>query len=137
MKYGAYLIFNGKAKKAVAFYKSALGAEVVAMKTFAELPENSAIEIPDKAKNLIANATLKVGSQEIMISDTLPGNRVAKGYNVALTVTDLKAKEAITLADRLKVDGDVIMDIQKTPWSKAYGQVVDQFGIMWQINANK
>lgn len=30
--------------------------------------------------------------------------------------------------------GELIMHLQETPWSPAYGQVKDKFGITWQIS---
>ena len=38
--------------------------------------------------------------------------------------------------DRLKEGGKVLMELQETFWSKAYGYLVDKFGVGWQFNLN-
>jgi PhnB protein len=30
--------------------------------------------------------------------------------------------------------GKVTMDLQRTFWSKCYGQVTDKFGVLWQLS---
>lgn len=45
-----YLVLNGTASEAIAFYEQALGAEVLYKQTFGEMPENPEYPLPAEAK---------------------------------------------------------------------------------------
>lgn len=138
MRIGTYLVFNGRTREAVEFYKEVFNGEVEGMMTFGEGPQNPEYPLPEEAKNLIMHACLKVGEQNIMFSDAFPGQEVSENSNnITIVLNDITAEEAFALADKLKVNGKAIMEVQETFWSKAYGQIVDQFGINWQISADK
>lgn len=36
--------------------------------------------------------------------------------------------------EKLKAEGEVEMELQETPWSKAYGSLTDKFKVKWQFN---
>jgi PhnB protein len=36
--------------------------------------------------------------------------------------------------DELKVNGEVLMELQKTFWSELYGMVTDKFGVTWGLS---
>ncbi|EIT86186.1 glyoxalase/bleomycin resistance protein [Fictibacillus macauensis ZFHKF-1] len=130
-----YFVMNGNGQEAVAFYKEALGATVVSLQTFGDLPEDQERPLPAEVKNRIMNAHLTIGEAEFMLSDTFPGQGHDVGSHVtaALTFSDQPTTEAVF--SRLKEGGTVTMELQPTFWSPAYGQVTDRFGVMWQVSA--
>lgn len=133
----AYVTMDGTGKEAVDFYKDALGAEVSGVQTFGELPENPEFALPDEAKNRVLHAQIQVGNTYFMLSDTFPGQPLNAGsqVNVAVTLEDVEKSKSVF--EKLKTDGKVLMPLLETHWSPSYGQVMDKFGITWQISANR
>ncbi len=81
----------------------------------------------------IVHATLTLGDTELTGADVLPENyQQPQGFYVLLSTDDPVETERVfhTLADH----GEVEMPVQKTFWSAAYGMLVDQFGIPWEIS---
>lgn len=129
-----YIILNGNGKEAIKFYEQALEAEVLGISTYGELPQSPDYPLPEEAKDLIVHANLKIGESYLMISDEFPGQPYVLGnqVNVALILKDRnKTKE---LFAKLQEGGEVIMPLQETPWSPAYGQIKDKFNITWQVS---
>lgn len=138
MKFKPYFVFNGNTRQAVEFYQDAFGAEAPTIMTFADGPQNPEYPMPEEAKNLIMHAMLKIGSQELLFSDAFPGKEIPEECEkITLAIGDITAEEAKASYDKLMVNGTAIMELQETFWSKAYAQVKDQFGITWQISADK
>lgn len=131
-----YLTMDGNAKEAVHFYVQALGAEVVASMTFGDMPADpNSPPLPEAAKGLVAHALLKVGGTDLMISDTFPGQPVHSGNRVTVCVTCSDAERARKVWDALEKGGQVVMPLQQTFWSPAYGIVTDKFGVTFQVTA--
>lgn len=59
------------------------------------------------------------------------------GNNVTLAVVNHDQNEIQTAFDTLKEEGSVKMDLQETFWSPCYGQVIDKFGIHWQLSLER
>lgn len=138
MQYRAYFIFNGQAKQAIDFYKEVFETDECEILTFADAPQNPEYPLPEEAKSLIMNACLNTGSQYFMFSDSFPGQPIPEECEkVTIALTDINAVEAKKYYEKLKVNGTIIMELQETFWSKAYAQVKDQFGVTWQISADK
>ncbi len=129
-----YLVMNGNGKEAVAFYAKALQATVITVSTFGEMPADPNHPMPDEVKDRVMHALLKVGETDLMFSDTFPGMPYQTGNNVNVTFVTDSADRAKEVFDALAEGGQVTMPLQQTFWSPAYGQVVDKFGVPWQIS---
>lgn len=129
-----YLVVEGRGKEAIAFYQKAIDAQVVQVQTFGEIPENPEFPIPNEAKDFIINAHLKVGDSDLMLSDTFPGHSVPIGAQVTISLTTNNVDKTREVFAELQEDGQVIMALQETFWSPLYGQVIDKFGVTWQVN---
>lgn len=130
----AYIRTNGNGKEAVKFYEKALGAEVLGVQTFGDLPENPEFPLPDEAKSRVSHANLRVGQSFLMLSDTFPGESYQLGsqLNIALILNDVE--ESKEVFEKLQEGGQVLLPLQETPWSPSYGQVTDKFGVTWQVS---
>lgn len=129
-----YLRMNGNGKEAVEFYKNSLDAELIGVQTYGELPENPEFPLSEDMKDLVVHAQLKFGNTFLMLSDNLPGDpyEIGTQLNIAVLITDVeKTKE---IFEKLQVGGEVIVPLQETPFSPAYGQVKDKYSITWQIS---
>lgn len=129
-----YLVTNGNGQEAVKFYQSALGAEVISLQKFGEMPPNPEYPLPEEAKDRVLNAQLKIGNASLMLSDTFPGHPYQVGSQVTIAIMVNDASEAKGIFGKLQVDGKVTMPMQETFWSPAYGQVTDKFGVEWQVS---
>lgn len=129
-----YLVTDGNGQEAVKFYQEALGAEVVSMQTFGDMPANPEYPLPEEAKNRVLNAQMNIGNAKLMLSDTFPGQPFQLGSQVTIAILVDDASEAKELFDKLQVGGKVTMPLQETFWSAAYGQVTDRFGVEWQVS---
>jgi PhnB protein len=129
-----YLVTNGNGQEAVKFYQHALGAEVISLQTFGEMPPNPEYPLPEEAKDRVMNAQLKIGTASLMLSDTFPGHPYQLGSQVTIAILIDDASEAKEIFDQLQDGGKVTMPLQETFWSPAYGQVTDRFGVEWQVS---
>ncbi|MFJ8259957.1 VOC family protein [Peribacillus asahii] len=128
-----YLVMNGNAKEAIEFYEKALDAQVLFIQSFGEMPENPEYPLPAEAKDRISHATLKVGETELMFSDKFPGQPHQSGSQVTICISTNDAEKSRKMYEALQQGGQVIMPLQETFFSPAYGNVTDKFGINFQI----
>ncbi|MEH7884331.1 VOC family protein [Bacillus sp. JJ1609] len=131
-----YLVTNGNGQEAVKFYQHALGAEVINLSTFGDMPEDPNYPIAPEMKNLVMNAQLKVGNALLMLSDNMPGHPYQLGNQVTVALLISNKEKANEIFEKLQDGGKVTMPIQETFWSPAYGQVTDKFGIDWQVSTD-
>lgn len=133
MKVEPYLFYNGRCDEAIAFYKEALGAEVIMQMRMNESPEPPAPGmVPPGFENKIMHATLRIGDTIVMVSD---GNTNMapefKGFALSLAAAD--AAQAQKLFAALTESGQILMPIGKTFWSPCFGMVTDRFGVSWMV----
>ncbi|UBF30611.1 VOC family protein (plasmid) [Kovacikia minuta CCNUW1] len=137
MQLNPYLFFNGQCAEAFKFYEQCLGGKITAIMTYAESPETSMTDqMSPEWRNKIMHASMKLGDQELMGSDSPPQYyEAAKGFSVSLSLNDVGEAERIfhTLAE----NGKVQMPLEKTFWAERFGMVVDQFGTPWMINCDQ
>lgn len=130
----SYIVTNGNGQEAVKLYEDALGAQVLHIQTFGEMPEDPNHPIPSEAKDRVLHAHLKVGGNDLMLSDTFPGQPLELGDQVGIAVITSAPEETKDVFEKLSVGGKIIMELQQTFWSPLYGQVKDKFGITWQVS---
>ncbi|HEL2253132.1 TPA: VOC family protein [Streptococcus suis] len=127
-----YLVTNGNGLEAIEFYKNALGATVEQVNLFKDfLPD-----CPAELENYVMNTQFRLNGQRFMLSDNNPEMPYTVGDNITVALITDDAETAQELYSKLSVDATAInMELQAVPWSPAYGNVTDKFGISWQINA--
>lgn len=129
-----YLNFPGNAIDALRYYEDVFDtkAEVT---TFAEIPDDPNFKVSEEARNKVMHASMKIADSILMLSDSPPEmGEVKQGNNfsIALVLNDrAKLKEYF---ERLSKDGQVIMPLGETFWSKMFGTVTDVFGIDWMFD---
>ncbi|MEK3908061.1 VOC family protein [Oceanobacillus sp. FSL W7-1309] len=129
-----YIMLDGRAKEAVEFYKHSLGANIVGIHTYGEMPQSPEFQLPAEAKDRVLHARLTIGNTELMISDIFPGQPYQLGSQLTIALIPDHEDEAKEVYEKLQEDGQVVMPMQETDWSPAYGQVIDKFGVTWQIS---
>ena len=133
MKLKPYLSMEGRADEAIAFYREALGAEVLMLMRFKESPEPSPPgAMPPGSEDKVMHATLRIGEVELLLSDGhCSGQPTFQGVSLALTSPD--AAEARRRFDALAEGGKVRMPFGPTFFSPAFGVVADRFGVGWMV----
>lgn len=128
-----YLVTDGNGQEAVTFYQNVFQAEVVSCTTFGQaIPDT-----PDAQKNLILNANLNLNGIRLQLSDNSPQADYRQGTNMTACIQVDSLEEATRLYEKLAENAQRLeMPLQETPWSPAYGIVIDQFGMTWQINTD-
>ncbi|WP_166239211.1 VOC family protein [Paenibacillus turpanensis] len=129
-----YLVLDGQAKEAIAFYEKALEANVVGIQTFGQMPHNPEFPLPDEAKDRVSHAMITIGESDMMFSDTFPGQPLQQGNHVTICIMSEDAEQSRTMFEALKDGGQVRMPMQETFWSPAYGIVTDKYGVTFHVS---
>ncbi len=136
MKLVPYFVFDGNCKQAIDLYTEVFGATNIQVMKMGDAGQTQDMQLPEGAENLIMHACIEVAGTNIMFSDNFPGSPYTGGGDtISIAINDVSIEEAHRIYDQLKVNGVEKLPISKTFWSGAYGMVVDQFGITWQISA--
>lgn len=131
-----YIITDGNGQEAVRFYEHALDATVHGIQTFADLPADPQMQIPDDAKDRVMHAHLEVGNTAMMISDTFPGQPYPIGVQVTIAITVDNVEKSKEVFQKLMEGGQEVMALQETPFSPSYGQVMDKFNVTWHVSTH-
>ncbi|WP_336776338.1 VOC family protein [Paenibacillus sp. MMO-58] len=124
-----YIMLDGEAREAIAFYEQALEAKVVFKQTFGEAGQAES----EQARDRVAHAVLKIGGAVLFVADTDPGVRFAQGKQVNICITIADKEQAQKYYEALKEGGQVDHPLQEIYFSPAYGMVTDKFGVTFQI----
>ena len=125
-----YLMFDGKCEEAIAFYRSAIGAEVALMLRWKDSPDPAMCQPGNE--NKIMHAAFRVGDAMMFASDgSCQGQPHFAGFALSLTAHD--DAEAQRLFGALAAGGQVRMPLAKTFFSPNFGMVADRFGVPWMV----
>lgn len=135
MKINAYLSFDDQCEAALRFYAQCLGGTIETLTRFGDTPICD--HVPDTHRDRIMHAHLVIGDQSLMASDSIPEypHEGIKGCSIALNVDSVAEAERVFGA--LSEGGEIIMPLDKTFWSAAFGMFVDRFGVRWMVNCEK
>ena len=123
-----YIMYSGRCKEALLFYRECFNGEIVLMQTYAE----SNMNLPEKYNERIFNSEFKADGIDFMASDDLPDNQVKAGSNFALFVIFENINEQKESFNKLAKDGNVLFPLENN-----FGMVVDKFGIQWMLTGKK
>ena len=125
-----YLFFDGRCEEAIAFYREALGAEVVMLMRWKDMPGPAAPPPGDPEK--IMHARLQIGDTAVLASDgRCQGQPKFDGF--ALTLAAANEAEAERAFNALANGGQVQMPLAKTFFSPSFGMLADRFGVSWMV----
>ncbi|WP_239483869.1 VOC family protein [Paenibacillus sp. FSL R7-0216] len=127
-----YITLEGRAREAIQFYEEAIGAKVISMITYGEMPEMPNT-FTDELKRLVAHARLKVGDAEIMLSDTPGGSPLGDGKRVTICITTNHVEHSRAIFEALRQDGQINVPFQEESFSPGFGDVTDKFGVTFQV----
>ncbi len=134
MKVQAYLYFDGRCEEALAFYKSALGAEIGMLMRFGDspVPPQDGCEGVPIPGDKIMHCSFKVGETDLLASDgRSKGNPKFEGISLTLNAPNIAEAEKLFAA--LSDGGNVQMPMTQTFFSPRFGMVADKFGVSWMV----
>jgi len=127
-----YLLFGGRCDEALAFYRSALGAQVDFVMHYDESPEAPQPGmVPPGFERKVMHATFRIGDSVLMGSDGSEVGTKFSGFTLSLSAPT--EAEARRLFAALAEGGTVGLPIGKTFWSPCFGMVTDRFGLGWMV----
>jgi PhnB protein len=132
MQIQPYLVFDGRCEEAVEFYRGALGAEVMMLLRYKDMPDPQPGMVPPGSEAKVMHSALRIGETIILVSDGhCQGQANFQGFSLSLTVAN--EAEADRLFGALADGGEVRMPLAKTFFSPRFGIVADRFGIGWMV----
>jgi PhnB protein len=127
-----YLMFGGRCEEALAFYRTAIGAQVDMVMKFKDSPEPPPPGVLAPGfENKVMHSSFRVGGSTVMASDGCHHGSKFDGFSLSLSVqTEAEADRAFAA---LAEGGKVTMPLAKTFWSPRFGMLTDRFGLGWMI----
>jgi PhnB protein len=128
------LSFNGACEAAFMLYERLLGAKAEFVITWGASP--LAAQVPPEWHDKMLFARLRARQMTLIGGDIPPDSySPPAGFTLCLSADD--EAEAERLFATLAEGGTVKMALQATFFAARYGEVVDRFGIPWEIRCRK
>jgi PhnB protein len=129
-----YLLFDGKCREAMEFYRSCLGGKLM-LTAVKDSPAKDGM--PAFQQDKVVNAHLSGGSLEISASDWLALNETpVRGNTVCLFLSGGTFEELKTIFDKLSQGAEVTNPLKEVFFG-VYGALNDRFGVRWMFQTNK
>lgn len=127
-----YIIFFGRAREALDFYKNAFNGEVVQVMTFADGGSACAGMAPDPEG--IMHSEFRAEDIHFFASDGIPGSAPVNGNRITLAINFTSLDEQAAIFAALAVGGEIKQPLADQFWGAKYGEVTDKFGLHWSLN---
>jgi predicted 3-demethylubiquinone-9 3-methyltransferase (glyoxalase superfamily) len=122
-----FLMFTGQAEEAINFYMSIFEqSEIVNITRYG--PNQTG------AEGTVMLATFKLKGQEFMCIDSNIEHDFTFTPALSLYVNCATEAELETLFEKLSSGGQVLMPLDRYPFSAKYAWISDKFGVSWQLN---
>lgn len=125
-KASPYMGFNGQAADALAFYQGVFGGKLDITR-YSEMPME---DVPGEPGWVMHGQLELDNGVTLMAAD---GQEARTSGNVEICIYGDDAAELQALFDRLQDGGEVALPFEPAPWGAWFGQVTDQFGIVWML----
>lgn len=130
-----YLYLNGNCSEAIDFYEKVFNGENKKIMRYKDAPANPNFPVPDKMRELVLHAEMNINGTQFNFSDSMekiiPGNMISLALSFGIT------DEVVSTFNKLKEDGEVLMELAPQFFSPMYGWVKDKFGVGWQLICQK
>lgn len=120
-------LMSENARSQTNFYVEALGGEIIALTTYGEAPGT-----PEEMKDRVMHMAISVaGTNTLMMSDSFEPVSGSRSISLALSYDD--EAEARSAFAKLGEGGEIKYPFELQPWGAYYGEILDKFGVTWQI----
>ena len=129
MKLNTYVNFGGNCEEAFKFYEKHLGAKIMGMVPWSQMPD-AAEHTPPGFENAILHGRIALGETVLMAAD-VPGAQPMRSAYLSLSVTSTDEAERIHAL--LSEGGQIFMPMQETFFAFRFSMLRDKFGTSWMI----
>lgn len=127
-----YLIFDGRAEEAAAFYEKAVGAQIQMLMRYKDSPLPQPEEmLPPGWSAKVMHMALKIGDTIVLGSDGDGEETGFKGFSLSYSAKTQEEAERVFAA--LAEGGETKMRLTRTFFSPAFGMLTDRFGVPWMV----
>jgi predicted 3-demethylubiquinone-9 3-methyltransferase (glyoxalase superfamily) len=126
-KITTFLMFTGQAEAAMTLYMSLFKqSEILTLTRYGANEEG--------AEGTVRHATFTLNDQEFMCIDSAPVHEFTFTPSMSLYVRCATEEEIDSVFATLSQDGQVLMPLDRYPFSKKFGWLSDRFGVSWQLS---
>jgi len=126
-KVSTFLMFTGRAEEAMTLYTSLFKrSEILSITRYGA---NEA-----GAEGTVQHATFALNGQEFMCIDSNAQHAFTFTPSMSLYVRCDTEEEIDAVFAALSQDGQILMPLDRYPFSGRFGWVSDRFGVSWQLN---
>ena len=125
-----FLMFDGKAEEAMNLYVS--------------LFENSRVDFIARygpgeagAEGSVLRAKFSLNGRDLMCIDSPVKHEFSFTPAISLFVDCVSEEELDRIFDRLAEGGQILMPLDRYPFSAKFGWLADKYGVSWQLNLPK
>ena len=135
-----YLSFDGNTREAFAFYAQALGANIKAMLTYADMPlpataaEGCGAGTRPGGAGIMHACLVLPGGAMLFAGDTPQGMPHQATQGVMLALQYDTVAQAHAAFEAMSQGGQVTMPLMPSFWAKSFGMLTDRFGLSWAVN---
>jgi predicted 3-demethylubiquinone-9 3-methyltransferase (glyoxalase superfamily) len=126
-KFTTFLMFDGKAEEAMKLYTSLFKPS-----TIVNITRYGANEAG--AEGTVQHATFTLNDQEFMCIDSSAQHAFTFTPSISLYVRCDTEEEIDRVFATLSQDGQILMPLDRYPFSKKFGWLSDRFGVSWQLS---
>ena len=129
-KFTTFLMFDGKAEKAMNLYTSLFKQSAILNIT--RYGKNEA-----GAEGSVQHATFTLNGQEFMSIDSSAQHAFTFTPSISLYVRCESEEEIDRVFAALAQDGQILMPLDQYPFSKKFAWLSDRFGVSWQLSLER
>ncbi len=135
MRITSYLMFNGEAEEAAAFYADLLHGKTENLSRYAQMPPMEGWDVPADYGHKIMHCCIVFEGGSMSVADTLPSHPATfgnGGHMLTLScdsIAQIEEAYAKLTKDALKIT----CELGEAFYAKRYGEVVDKFGVHWAL----
>lgn len=126
-----YLLFDGTCADAVRFYEQVLQGRIERLTTVGDSPMGS--QFPASSAARVIHARVTFGGNTLMASDWMLAAPYPGIHGMFVMLTYANEADASRTFAALAEGGTVEAPLEKTPFARAYGSLIDRFGVPWQV----
>lgn len=130
MDLNMYLNYGGNCEEAFRFYETHLGAKVLVMRKYSEVPEPSSV--PAGMMDAVLHARIRIGNTVLMASDA-PADRYQPMRSAYLSLGVESNGEAERIHALLAEGGEIFAPMTETFFAFRFSMLRDKFGTAWMI----
>jgi PhnB protein len=139
-----YLSFDGNTREAFAFYAAALGGNITAMISYADMPTPPAGQAgadsgcaggPPPGGDGIMHACLVLPGGAMLFAGDMPPGATYEGMKgIMLALQYDTIDQAHSAFHALSQGGSITMPLAPAFWARTFGMLTDRYGVSWAVN---